>query len=80
MDHSESGIDRIVVRSAPYKMLQRGHSDLAEIFRWAENAMNINLGNYHKTLAEIRLRKTDRNKFLSLLQHHFNQYLEDSDV
>ena len=34
-----------------------GHSDLAELFRWAENSLNINLGNYHKILGEIRLRK-----------------------
>lgn len=62
------------------KCFNGGHSDLAEIFRWAENSLNINLGNYHKTLSEIRLRKTDRTKFLSLLQHNFNQYLDDLDL
>lgn len=56
-----------------------GHSDLAEIFRWVENALGISLGNYHKTLAEIRLRKTDRSKFLKLLQQNLNQYLDDLD-
>lgn len=62
------------------KCFNGGHSDLAEIFRWAENSLNIGLGNYHKTLSEIRLRKTDRTKFLSLLQQNFNQYLDDLDV
>ncbi len=61
------------------KCFNGGHADLAEIFRWAESSMNINLGNYHKTLAELRLRKTDRSKFLSLLQQNFNQYLDDLD-
>jgi hypothetical protein len=61
------------------KCFNGGHSDLAEIFRWAESSMNINLGNYHKTLAELRLRKTDRSKFLSLLQQNFNHYLDDLD-
>ncbi|MCD0456318.1 RteC domain-containing protein [Chryseobacterium sp. LC2016-27] len=56
-----------------------GHADLAEVFRWAENALHINLGNYHKTLAEIRLRKTERSKFLTLLQDNLNQYLDDMD-
>lgn len=56
-----------------------GHSDLAEVFRWFENSFNINLGNYHKTLAEIRLRKTDRSKFLTLLQQNLNQHLDDLD-
>lgn len=62
------------------KCFNGGHSDLAEIFRWAENSLNINLGNYHKTLSEIRLRKTERTKFLSLIQQNFNQYLDDLDV
>ena len=62
------------------KCFNGGHSDLAEIFRWAENSLNINLGNYHKTLSEIRLRKTERTKFLSLLQHNFDQYLNDLDI
>jgi len=61
------------------KCFNGGQSDLAEIFRWAESSMSINLGNYHKTLAELRLRKTDRSKFLSLLQQNFNQYLNDLD-
>ena len=62
------------------KCFNGGHSDLAEIFRWAENSLNINLGNYHKTLSEIRLRKTERTKFLSMIQQNLNQYLDDLDV
>lgn len=62
------------------KCFNGGHSDLAEIFRWAENTLNINLGNYHKTLGEIRLRKTDRTKFLSLIRQNLNQYLDDLDI
>jgi hypothetical protein len=57
-----------------------GHSDLAEIIRWAESSLNINLGNFHKTLSEIRLRKSDRTKFLSLLNKNLNQYLDDLDA
>lgn len=56
-----------------------GHSDLAEIFRWAENAFDISLGNYHKTFAEIRLRKNERSKFLSLLQQNLKQYIDNLD-
>lgn len=56
-----------------------GHADLAEVFRWAERSLNINLGNYHKTLSEIRLRKTDRSKFMTLLQQNLNQYLDNLD-
>jgi len=61
------------------KCFNGGQSDLAEVFRWAENSLNINLGNYHKTLGEIGLRKTERTKFLSLLQQNLNQFLDDLD-
>lgn len=57
-----------------------GHSDLAELFRWAENSLHINLGNYHKILGEIRLRKTDRTKFLLLLRNNLERYLDDMDI
>ncbi|UCA61744.1 RteC domain-containing protein [Chryseobacterium rhizoplanae] len=57
-----------------------GNADLAEIFRWAENSLNINLGNYHKVLGEIRLRKTDRTKFLMLLRNNLESYLDDLDM
>ena len=62
------------------KCFNGGHSDLAEIFRWAENSLHINLGNYHKTVGEIRLRKTERTKFLSLLQKNLDHYLDNLDV
>jgi hypothetical protein len=62
------------------KCFNGGHSDLVEIFRWAENSLNVNLGNYHKTLSEIRLRKTERTKFLSLLQQNLDQYLDELDL
>ncbi len=62
------------------KCFNGGHTDLAEIFRWAENSLSINLGNYHKTLSEIRLRKGDQTKFLSLLQKNFSQFLDDLDI
>lgn len=57
-----------------------GHTELSEIFRWAEKSFDISLGNYHKTLGEIRLRKTDRYKFLNLLQQNLNQHLDDLDI
>lgn len=61
------------------KCFNGGHTDLAEVFRWAENSLSVNLGNYHKTLGEIRLRKSDQTKFLSLLQKNLSQFLDDMD-
>ncbi|SHM78346.1 RteC protein [Chryseobacterium carnipullorum] len=57
-----------------------GHTDLSEIFRWAEKSFDISLGNYHKTLGEIRIRKIERSKFLNLLQQNLSQHLDDLDI
>ncbi|WP_157837458.1 RteC domain-containing protein [Chryseobacterium sp. P1-3] len=62
------------------KCFNGGQSDLSEIFRWAESSLNINLGNYHKTLSEIRLRKGERTKFLSLLDKNLKHFLDDLDI
>lgn len=57
-----------------------GQTELAEIFRWAEKSFDISLGNYHKTLSEIGIRKNERSKFLNLLQQNLNQHLDDLDI
>lgn len=62
------------------KCFNGGQTDLAEVFRWAENSLHINLGNYHKTLSEIRVRKGNHTKFLSLLQKNLSQFLDDLDI
>lgn len=56
-----------------------GNIELAEIIRWAEASLHTDLGNYHKTLAEVRNRKTNRTKFLDLILRNFQDYLDRSD-
>lgn len=61
------------------KCFNAGQCEISDVFRWAETALDINLGNFHKTLAEIRLRKNHRTRFLDLIQQNMQQYLESSD-
>lgn len=61
------------------KCFNGGQADLAEVARWAEKSLNISLGNYHKTFGEIRLRKSDRTKFLMLLNHNLNSHMDALD-
>lgn len=56
-----------------------GNIELAEVIRWAEASLHTDLGNYHKTLAEVRNRKTRRTKFLDLILRNFQDYLDRSD-
>lgn len=61
------------------KCFNAGQCDPADIFRWAEVALNIDLGNYHKTLGEIKIRKNERTRFLNLIQQNMQNFLESSD-
>ncbi|CAM3237102.1 RteC domain-containing protein [Kaistella daneshvariae] len=57
-----------------------GNISLAETVKWFEDAWNIDLGNYHNTVAEIRNRKSHPMKFLKLLSDNLHTYLEDDDA
>ena len=53
-----------------------GTADLAQTVRWFENKLDIDLGNYHKSIQEIRHRKTPNTKFLLLLTENLSAYFE----
>ncbi|MCL1665799.1 hypothetical protein BAS09_03950 [Elizabethkingia ursingii] len=61
------------------KSLNNGNLELSQLIRWAEYNFNLELGNYHKTIGEIRGRKNLRTKFLSFLSDHLDQYFYDKD-
>lgn len=61
------------------KCFNGGMADPSEIFRWAETALNINLGNYHKTLNEIKSRKIDQTKFLKLIHQNMELYMDSQE-
>ena len=43
-------------------------SDLKDAFEFFENTLKIDLGQYHRTFLEIRVKKTNRTKFLDSLK------------
>ncbi len=61
------------------KCFNAGQCDPADVFRWAQQSLNIDLGNYHKTLSEIRIRKNGRTRFLNLIQQNMQSFLESLD-
>ncbi|EQB90458.1 RteC domain-containing protein [Elizabethkingia anophelis] len=61
------------------KSINNGNLELSQLIRWAEHNFNLELGNYHKTIGEIRGRKNSRTKFLSFLSDHLDQYFYDKD-
>lgn len=56
-----------------------GGIELSEMIRVFEKILTVNLGNFHKILNEISLRKMGRTKFLHLLAENLEQHFTDSD-
>lgn len=56
-----------------------GNIELSEIIRGFEKMFQMDLGNFHKILNEISLRKTGRTKFLRLLEENLEQHFTDMD-
>ncbi|WP_185146674.1 RteC domain-containing protein [Chryseobacterium sp.] len=76
---SKAALVELIIALHHTKCLNGGNIELAEVIRWAESSLNIDLGNYHKTIGEIRSRKTERTKFLKMLDGSLNQLFTELD-
>jgi len=56
-----------------------GNIDFIEVVREAEKNLGINLGNFYKTLGEIKNRKYNRTKFLQLLTDNLNKSILENE-
>ena len=56
-----------------------GNTSLSETVKWFEEALSVDLGNYHNTIAEIRNRKSNPTRFLQLLTENLTTYLEKEE-
>ena len=54
-----------------------GNIELSEIVKSVEKILNIDLGNFYKTISEIKNRKNEKTKFLHLLTENLNRNLEE---
>lgn len=61
------------------KVFNHGTSDLKEIAEYLENTFDVDLGQYHRTFLEIRVRKSDRTKFLNTLKDKLIKRMDDKD-
>ncbi|KIA88507.1 RteC domain-containing protein [Kaistella jeonii] len=76
---SKVALTELVVALHQTRCLNGGNKDLSETVKWFETSFDIDLGNYHKTMIEIRSRKNDKAKFLHLLTENLTNYLESFD-
>lgn len=56
-----------------------GNIEFSEIMRSFEKTLDIDLGNYYKTVTEIKDRKNGRTKFLHRLSANLDQYFKNVD-
>lgn len=76
---SKSGLVELLYALHQTRCFNGGNIEFSEVIRFTEKSLNVNLGNFYKTLHEIKSRKINRTKFLQLLNDHLNQLFTDSD-
>lgn len=59
--------------------INNGTAELKEIATTLERAFNIDLGQYHRTFLELRMRKGGRTKFMDSLRDSLNKRMDNAD-
>ncbi|MGV8964464.1 MAG: RteC domain-containing protein [Candidatus Saccharimonadaceae bacterium] len=62
-----------------YGVFNNGASDLKDVASFFEKTLQIDLGQFHRTFLEIRMRKSERTKFLSALCNCVVKRMEKAD-
>lgn len=79
---SGSKVGLIELTYALYQMrcFNGGNIELSEVIKVVEKSLDCDLGNFHKTVFEIRNRKQGPTKFLQLVSDNLNHYFMNSDA
>lgn len=76
---SKSGLVELIYALHGMQCFNGGHVEISEIARFIEKSFNIDLGNFYKTIHEIKNRKTGRTKFLQSLNESLTHHFENTD-
>ena len=60
-------------------VFNNGASDLKDVAEFFESALNVELGQFHRVFLEMRLRKSDRTKFLNSLRETLVRRMDEVD-
>jgi len=60
-------------------VFNNGASDLKDVAEFFESALNVDLGQFHRVFLEMRLRKSDRTKFLNSLRDTLVRRMDEVD-
>ena len=76
---SKVGLIELVYALYNMRCFNGGNVELSEVVRFVEKSLGIDLGNFHKTIFEIRNRKKGPTKFLNLVIDNLNQYFQNME-
>jgi len=76
---SKVGLIELVYALYQMRCFNGGNIELSEVIKFVEKSLDTDLGNFHKTIFEIRNRKQGPTKFLNLVADHLNQYFLNTD-
>lgn len=72
---SKVGLIELVYALYHMRCFNGGNIELSEVIKFVEKSLDTDLGNFHKTVFEIRTRKQGPTKFLNLVSDNLSQHL-----
>lgn len=76
---SKVGLIELVYALYQMRCFNGGNVELSEVIKFVERSLDMDLGNFHKTIFEIRNRKQGPTKFLHLVSDHLNQHFLNTE-
>lgn len=76
---SKVGLIELVYALYQMRCFNGGNVELSEVVRFVEKSLGTDLGNFHKTIFEIRNRKQGPTKFLNIVSENLLQYFQSTE-
>ncbi|MDH6252468.1 hypothetical protein M2347_002195 [Chryseobacterium sp. H1D6B] len=76
---SKVGLIELVYALYQMRCFNGGNVELSEVIKFMEKSLDTDLGNFHKTIFEIRNRKQGPTKFLHLVSDHLTQHFMNTE-
>ncbi|KUG10657.1 RteC domain-containing protein [Elizabethkingia miricola] len=76
---SKVGLIELVYALYNMRCFNGGNVELSEVVRFVEKSLGTDLGNFHKTIFEIRNRKKGPTKFLNLVSENLNRHFLNTE-
>jgi hypothetical protein len=76
---SKVGLIELVYALYHMRCFNGGNVELSEVVRFVEKSLGTDLGNFHKTIFEIRNRKQGPTKFLNIVSDNLAQHFQNTE-